>query len=375
MFVSPTSLPQLLSPSDYCAAEQHAREMELMKRTWHVAGTAPELAKDGDFITTELAGIAIQVRNFNGTIRALSNVCSHRHCLISSKAHGNSPKMRCQYHGWEFQSDGRTGRIPEPKNFVPFERDKLCLPTYRVEQVGQLVFVSPDPAVTLQEFLGNDFYDFLANRFGDDWRLSLNWQPDYPANWKVPIENSLEAYHVPAVHPHTFKVDPGEEKSEHLLLPNRTAFLARLPFSPHSRLDAFFQHTEGFVVRLLGHTDTRGYSQHHVFPNLLFSFTDAMSLCQCILPTGPTTCRSVVRQFGRWPGDRFRLRTPLAWLWSHLTAALNKHILKEDLSMFASIQKGLEHSPHRGILGRCEERLHAFQKFLQTNTPKESSRS
>ncbi len=47
-----------------------------------------------------------------------------------------------------------------------------------------------------------------------------------------------------------------------------------------------------------------------------------------------------------------------------VTANLNKHILKEDLSMFRSIQQGLEHSPHSGILGRCEERIHAFQHYL-----------
>jgi hypothetical protein len=35
------------------------------------------------------------------------------------------------------------------------------------------------------------------------------------------------------------------------------------------------------------------------------------------------------------------------------------------LALFSSIQKGLEQSPHPGILGRCEERLHAFQSFMQ----------
>ncbi len=35
--------------------------------------------------------------------------------------------------------------------------------------------------------------------------------------------------------------------------------------------------------------------------------------------------------------------------------------------MFQSIQHGLERSPHIGILGRCEERLHSFQKFMTEN--------
>ena len=365
MFVSPTSLPHLLAPSDYASASRYEQDLAIMRRTWHMVGTTGELAKDGDFITTEIAGVAVQVRNFAGTLRALSNVCSHRHCLISSRPAGNSPRMRCQYHGWEFHGDGQTGRIPEPKNFVPFQREKFCLPVYQVSTAGQLVFVNlSSTAPTLSDFLGQDFYEHLEQHFGEGWATSLRWQPDYPANWKVPIENSLEAYHVPAVHPHTFKVDPGEDKSEHLLLPHRTAFTARLPFSPHSRIDALFQQAEGRVVQWLGYQDTRGYSQHHVFPNLLFSFTDAMSLCQCIMPTSPHSSRAVVRQFGRVPATNRQFTKPIAWLWRRLTAALNKHILKEDLTMFQSIQHGLERSPHAGILGRCEERLHAFQQYM-----------
>lgn len=365
MFVSPTSLPHLLAPSDYVSAARYAQELSVMRRTWHVVGTTAELSKEGDFITTDLAGVAVQVRNFAGELRALSNVCSHRHCLISSKAMGNSPRMRCQYHGWEFHADGQTGRIPEPKNFVPFDRDKCRLPCYQVATVGQLVFVNLSPsAPALADFLGHDFFEFLVQRFGEGWKPSLRWHPEYPANWKVPIENSLEAYHVPAVHPHTFKVDPGEDKSEHVLLPHRTSFSAKLPFCPHSRIDAIFQNSEGSVVRWLGYEDTRAYSQHHVFPNLLFSFTDAMSLCHTIMPTSPNSSRAVVRQFGRMPRAGRAYARPVAWTWNWLTATINKHILKEDLTMFQSIQHGLERSSHAGILGRCEERLHAFQQYM-----------
>ncbi len=117
---------------------------------------------------------------------------------------------------------------------------------------------------------------------------------------------------MPNVHPNTFKVDPGEDKSEHLLLPHRTAFFAKLPFSPHSGIDALFQRLEGHVVRALGYQETRDYSQHHVFPNLLFSFTDAMSLCHTIMPVAPDRSRAVVRQFGRLPKSGRGLMRPLA---------------------------------------------------------------
>ncbi len=370
MFVHTASLPHLLAPGDYTCPGRFKLELDLLKKSWHVVASTTELEKPGSFVTADIAGVAVQVRNFDGQLRALSNVCAHRHCLLTNHSSGCSKTMRCQYHGWEYQADGRTGRIPEPKNFVPFPREQMRLPQYPLATVGKLVFVSVNPdAKPLEEFLGADFHALLSQRFGDEHRLSLKWNPDYPANWKVPIENSLEAYHVPAVHPHTFKTDPGEDRSEHELLDHRTSFTARLPFSPHSKLDGAFQSLEGRIVKLLGYEDTRRYWQHHVFPNLLFSFTDAISLCHCIMPVSPGQTRAVVRQFARWPKQSFGPRVVIAKIWSRLTANLNKHILKEDLSIFQSIQRGMESSPHTGILGRCEERLYAFQRFLQTNLP------
>jgi phenylpropionate dioxygenase-like ring-hydroxylating dioxygenase large terminal subunit len=221
---------------------------------------------------------------------------------------------------------------------------------------------SPRP---LADFLGRDFYQKLEERTSSDWSLALRWQPKFDVNWKIPVENSLEAYHVPAVHPHTFREDPGSDRSEHRLLSNRTWFSTQLPFSPHSRLDSTFQSFEGRFVRWLGYEPTARYEQHHVFPNLLFSFTDAITLINCIHPTGPRSCSAVVRQFGRLPARPSRLKRLMAQGWSRLTAAITKKVLMEDVAIFSAIQAGVSSSPHAGVLGRCEERIHSFQAYLQ----------
>lgn len=368
MFVSDSKLPHLLSPVCYFDELWYQKECaKVIEPAWHVVATTPELSRSGDFVTAVVAGKSIQVRNFDGKLVALSNVCAHRHALISSQACGNSPTMRCQYHGWEYQEDGRTGKIPEPKNFVPFDRQKTCLPIYRVETLGQLVFVNTQSgSPSLIESLGEEFYSRVADRFSNAWTLALRWQPEYPTNWKVPIENSLEAYHVPAVHPHTFREDPGAERSTHELLTNRTSFSTSLPFSPHSRLDNAFQKLEARFVRWLGLQSTGRYEQHQVFPNLLLSFTDAISLCNCIIPESPRSCRAVVRQFGRLPDRRGAIKRLAAVWWSRLTAGITKKVLVEDMAIFSAIQRGLEMSPQVGMLGRCEERIHSFQEFVKS---------
>ncbi len=367
MFVNTSKLPHLLASRDY--SDPHVYQQELsskLRHAWHVVGSTLELAKHGDFMTRWIAGIPVQIRNFHGELRALSNICAHRHAEICSLNFGNSPTMRCQYHGWEYQADGNTGRIPEPKNFVPIDRAATCLPRYALETVGQLVFVNvASQPNSLMNFLGCDFHQLLLERFSANWILALNWQPGYQVNWKIPIENSLEAYHVPSVHPRTFRDDPGAERSTHEILAHRTSLQTSLPFSPHTRLDAAFQRLEGGFVRWLGIAPTGIYQQHHVFPNLLFSFTDAISLVNCVHPLGPQQCLAIVRQFGRLPQSNGFVRRAVAKLWSRLTAAITKKVLHEDMQIFAAIQRGLNHSPHAGVLGICEERIHCFQNYIK----------
>ncbi|GAB5403843.1 MAG: SRPBCC family protein [Aureliella sp.] len=366
MYESKTRLPHLLKPADYWDTDTADREDRLFECTWHAVASLDELSKPGDFVTRQVAGKRIQVRNFAGELRALSNVCAHRHSLICSAAAGNTPTMRCEYHGWEYQADGATGRIPAPKNFVPFCRETMRLDTYQVDTAGQLVFVCLSPSgPSLEVFLGQEFYERLCDRFGEVWQRTLSWDTAFSANWKVPVENSLEAYHVPSVHASTFRDDPGPERSEHGLEPAHTWLKTQLPFSPHSRLDLAFQRLESRFMQWMGIAPTGDYEQHHHMPNLLFSFTDAISLSNCVIATSPTTSVSIIRQFGRQPvSSGFFQKRLLARVWGKLTAAITKRIIAEDVAMYANIQAGLESSSHSGVLGCCEERIHRFQEYL-----------
>ncbi len=365
MYVSSTSMPPLLPPDAYSSSRQYAAELRaLFHSSWHVVATWSQLSRPGDFITATLLEMPIQLRNFDGELRAFSNVCAHRHCLLTHARSGTARTMRCQYHGWEYGADGRTRRIPSPKDFTPFDRDVHRLAGFRVARCGQLVFVSlAADGPELRDQLG-DFAEQCATRFGDDWRESLAWEPDYDVNWKIPIENSLEAYHVPCIHSETFRENPGPERSTHVLHPHRTAFGTTLPFSAHSRVDKWFQNGEGWLMRRLGVTPTGNYWQHHIFPNLLFSFTDAVSLCHCVTPTGTRTSHAVVRQFGRSGSSASPMRRWLAAAWGRVAAGITRQVLREDMGLFGDVQRGLDSSPHRGLLGACEERIHAFQQFI-----------
>jgi choline monooxygenase len=367
MFRSETRLPHLLSPEAYFDPQQALREEPLLRKSWHPVALVEQLAQPGDFITCEVAGEAIQIRNFDGELRALSNVCAHRHCLISSCAHGNSSTMRCQYHGWEYGHDGKTRRIPEPTNFRPFESSGEQIPVFRVEACGPLVFVSPSSSgPDLKATLG-ELFSRLKDRPTEEWRPFLVQEMEHQANWKVVVENTLEAYHVPYIHAETFKETPSEQRSEHRFSAEGTSFHSTLPFAPESRTDAWFQRREGQFLRWLGRPVTSEYSQYHLFPNLLFSVTDAITLSHCVVPTGPDTCRSIVFQLGVCPTEA-RLKRLVCRGWGRMTGWVTQQIMAEDASLFPRIQKGLRSSSVEGVLGRCEERLHSFQSYIFAQT-------
>ena len=367
MYQQPRCLPHLLPSSAYGSDSFYNEECRNVLRTaWHFVGIEHDLSEHGCFLTVDLFGHSIQVRNFKGKIRALSNICAHRHCRIASAKKGMSESMRCPYHGWEYGPSGKTTKIPAPENFVGLDARQTRLPQYRLEKCGALLFVNLDAeALGLRDFLG-PLFSLCEERFGAGWEPFLSWNPDNEVNWKIPVENSLEAYHVNAVHGNTFGTDPGEERSVHELNDRFTLFRTTLPFNRRSRRDLVFQDCEDWLVNLLGAEPSRSYSHMHVFPNLLLSFTDAVSICQGVTPTGPGESSSVIRQFGL-VGEGGKVW--LGRLWGRLKSCITKRILEEDLGLFSEVQAGLSGSPHAGVLARCEERIYAFHEYLKKEMP------
>ncbi len=173
MYVSSSSLPHLFPPEAYFSPSWWKREQKVLSASWHFVGVASELSSHGSFMTRRLLGREIMLRNFEGELVALSNVCAHRHCLIRSEASGKSASMSCQYHGWEYGPDGKTRRIPGAKDFAPIDRDSLCIPRFPLEKIGQLLFVKlSDEGPSLKEWLGS-MVPILESRFGESYRSFL----------------------------------------------------------------------------------------------------------------------------------------------------------------------------------------------------------
>jgi len=360
MFLTDSHAPQILPREAYTDPEYHQREIQrVLLPAWHLIGTTRELPREGSFFNRTICGRSVLVSRLDGSPRAFLNVCPHRFSQLTSCARGCNPKLRCQYHGWEFDSQGRTRKIPDAPNFRPLERDQAALKSYRIESCGQLLFVClSDEGPSLAEFLGPNFAIGEQLFPPTSWLVSATDTVD--ANWKIAIENSLESYHIDTVHPKTLFHTPQESDCHHELHERHTLFAA--PGLPPSMMRAVYE----FLHARMGFRATRRYSHLVLYPNMFFFWHDV--LCGVLVMIPLSVSRTEIRQF-----VFLRQGPPQAFVWNMLLNMLAPlelmfwhRVMKEDLGIMPNVQRGMESpdAPKGGLLSRREERCAHFQSYV-----------
>jgi choline monooxygenase len=173
----------------------------IFRRSWQVAGHIHQLVNPGDFFTTELQGEPLLlVRGAKGELRGFYNVCRHR-AGPPAEGCGSRKLFRCGYHGWTYGLDGALISAPEFEGVEDFRPEEFALRPVRVEEWFNLIFVNLDPAAEpLAKSLGE--LPSQAGRFDfAQMKLSERRTYDMKCNWKTYVDNYLEGYHLPSVHP------------------------------------------------------------------------------------------------------------------------------------------------------------------------------
>jgi choline monooxygenase len=182
------------------AIDRHA----ILERSWQLLAHVSQLREAGDHIVADLGGLpVIGVRGGDGTIRVFHNVCRHRAGPIAQCDGLRAKSLRCRYHGWNYGLDGVLLSAPEMKDATDFDLADVRLPQLAVKVWQGLVFAAVDAGGA------PDFDAFVAGidaRLGTDRGLEHygghhRASYDIACNWKVYVDNYLEGYHVPHVHP------------------------------------------------------------------------------------------------------------------------------------------------------------------------------
>ena len=192
------SLPaQYYTDIDVLAAEKE----QIFRRSWQVVGHRDQVRNAGDYFTIEVLGEPLLlVRGSDGELRGFYNVCRHR-AGPPAEGCGTRKLFRCGYHGWTYSLDGALISAPEFEGQTGFEAGDFSLTPVRSAEWFNLVFANLDPhAQPLTQSLGE--VPRQAEKFQfEGMKLLERRTYDMKCNWKTYVDNYLEGYHLPSVHP------------------------------------------------------------------------------------------------------------------------------------------------------------------------------
>ncbi len=171
--------------------------------SWQGVAHESLLEQPGDYVLATVAdNPVIVLRDSAGTIRAFYNVCRHRGGPLAIEPSGCVKALTCKYHGWTYLLDGSLRGVPQFDRTELFDKRDFGLVPIQVDRWEGFVFVNlaEQPSVPLHALFGG-IADRIAPNSLRTKRLVRRVDYDVPANWKVYVDNFLEGYHIPHVHP------------------------------------------------------------------------------------------------------------------------------------------------------------------------------
>jgi len=188
----------------------------IFRKDWFCVGRTSALPNPGDYTTCDLAGQPIAViRDHDGTLRAMSNVCLHRMSTLL-QGRGNTRAIVCPYHAWTYNLDGALRGAPAMTLNEGFCKNDYKLPAIRCEEWLGWIFVTLNPAKApvAQELAAVE--GLIGGYRMADYTETFLETHIWDTNWKVLAENFMESYHLPVCHAGTIG---GLSKLEEMVCP------------------------------------------------------------------------------------------------------------------------------------------------------------
>lgn len=216
----------------YTTPDLHRRELERLFYSghWCYIGLEAEIPQTGDFKRSVVGERSVvMVRDQEGRVNVVENVCAHRGMQFCRQRHGNRTDFVCPYHQWSYDLQGNLQGVPFRRGVkqdgkinggmpADFRTEEHGLTKLKVATRNGVVFASFDHDVeALEDFLGPAILAYFDRLF-DGRKLSIlgyNRQR-IPGNWKLMQENIKDPYHPGLLHTwfNTFGLWRADNKSQ-----------------------------------------------------------------------------------------------------------------------------------------------------------------
>ena len=194
-------------PSEFYNSEKYFElsKEKIFSRTWQYVCDTDNAKVPGQIypftlLENYLDEPLILTRDKSDRLHCLSNVCTHRgNILVEGSC--IEKNIVCRYHGRRFDLDGKFLSMPEFAEVKNFPSKKDDLPEIPFNTWEKFLFVSLNPIVPLQDFIGE-----MCSRMSwlplEEFVFDTSRSRDYliKANWALYCENYLEGFHIPYIH-------------------------------------------------------------------------------------------------------------------------------------------------------------------------------
>lgn len=170
--------------------------------SWLCVGRADEIPFAGDYLLYDLDGESLLVvRSSEDSINCFYNVCRHRGTRLCEQQQGNLRQtIRCAYHAWTYDLDGRLVGAPNMADVECFDKSAYALKRVATAVRAGFILINLSGSV-----LFSQAYESAFSRLAL-WQLESlasvkRISYDVQANWKLLFQNYNECYHCACVHP------------------------------------------------------------------------------------------------------------------------------------------------------------------------------
>ena len=337
--VEPLEQAHALPAPFYTDTELYQAEQGLVfGRSWQLVAHLDALRDPGDHVVADVAGKPIiVVRGQDGELRAFHNVCRHRAGPLALCDGKGAKALHCKYHGWTYTLDGQLRSAPEMQGAADFQVSDIRLPPVRIAIWSPLVFVSlSDDAPPFEQVFAG-----ISERVAPNQVQALRFHNrisyDIDCNWKVYVDNFLEGYHLPHVHPGLNKLLDYRSYTTEL------AEWYSLQYSPLEN-DANFYGAGG------------GAYYYFIYPNIMLNCLPGRMQTNRIVPLGVNRCRVEFDYYYPATADAYEIARRAQ------DQQFSNEIQDEDINICLAVQRGLQSgSYHAGRL--CPKREAGVKHF------------
>ena len=234
-------------PNECYTSEAYTKieRKKIFEDKWVVIGVASSVPNKGDAKPFNLLDLPIIIlRDKKDKIRVFHNVCSHRGYKILQKPCNIKNTIRCPYHSWSYNTDGKLIATPHiggmnKHHAKNFNKSASGLKEIRSAVWLDLILIN----ISNNEIPFEKYIKPLSDRWSKFWqqkdRKLISHSNDFGyfqlkanCNWKFAIENYCESYHLPWVHPSLNSYSNIEDHYHIQGLPNRFAGQGTTVYNP-----------------------------------------------------------------------------------------------------------------------------------------------